>query len=148
MMKTPKQLSDEVLRKISAQKEKLKHRQRNLQRMAAVIAIIAVVVPVSLHFSNNFALKDLAPSGGNMAGNMENFPNHNNGESNGSIIIGSDNETDNRVPENAPDLEYPEDDIFEETSQEFFEPENSLESEECSDDSLESETPSQENTSS
>jgi hypothetical protein len=69
-MKTPQQLSAEILQKISARKAKQKRMIRNLQRCAAVILIAAVALPISLHLHWNATLKNTAPSGGNMNGAM------------------------------------------------------------------------------
>ena len=70
-MKNPQQLSEEILRKISVQKEKQKRIYKNLQRMAVLVVIAAIVVPVSLHLSSTANMKNFAPSGGN---NMEAAP--------------------------------------------------------------------------
>ena len=67
-MKTPQQLSEEVLQKISARKEKEKRIYRNVARVSVVIAVTAIVIPLALMF-NDTSLKNevLEGAGGNAA---------------------------------------------------------------------------------
>ena len=77
-MKTPQQLSEEVLQKISARKEKEKRIYRNAARVGAILLITAVIVPLSLLFNDNLIAKDLTANNGaggtNAAGNATNTP--------------------------------------------------------------------------
>ena len=120
-MKTPKQLSEEVLQKISAHKEKEKRIYRNVTRVGVVLAVMAIIIPLSLTFNKHLLNNSLLENaGGNAAapapetsiqGGVEKPDN--NEENDGAMedeAVGKDTAT-----ENAPgEPEMPEDDVFEE----------------------------------
>ena len=120
-MKTPKQLSEEVLQKISAHKEQEKRIYRNVTRVGVVLAVMAIIIPLSLTFNKHLLNNSLLENaGGNAAapapetsiqGGVEKPDN--NKENDGVMedeAVGKDTAT-----ENAPgEPEMPEDDVFEE----------------------------------
>lgn len=122
-MKTPKQLSEEVLQKISARKEKEKRIYRTVTRVGVVLAITAIIIPLSLSFNkqllNNSLLENAAGNAGNaqpetsMQGtqkpNAPNFDTENDGTMNEDAV------DKDAATENAPGQpEKPEGDEFEE----------------------------------
>ena len=128
-MKTPKQLSEEVLQKISARKEKEKRIYRNAMRVGVVLAVTAIIIPLSLTFNKQLLNNSLLDKAGGTAaapapetsfqGGAQKPDQPNNGtENNGTM--NEDAVDKDTATENAPgQTEKPEGDEFEEEAEEI-----------------------------
>lgn len=128
-MKTPKQLSEEVLQKISARKEKEKRIYRNAMRVGVVLAVMAIIIPLSLTFNKQLLNNSLLDNaGGNAAapapetsfqGGVQKPDQPNNSTENDGEMDYEAVEKDTAT-ENAPGKpETPEDGAFEDEAEEI-----------------------------
>lgn len=107
-MKTPQQLSDEVLQKISARKAKEKRIYRNTVRIGAFLLITAAVIPLSLMFGTKFAVKNEVFDGQNNAAMPEIFDSENKPNPPEDAEVGGNGAANDTETENTPSPEASE----------------------------------------